>query len=67
MSTLQPATWKNVHIFSEGAAKMEKLRDMKIAKATKQYVFDEDGYKYLDCFNGVAHVGHSHPQVSQGH
>lgn len=36
---------------------------MKIAKATKQYVYDEEGTMYLDCFNGVAHVGHCHPQV----
>jgi len=42
----------------------ERLKDMKIAKASKQYVFDEEGNKYLDCFNGVAHVGHCHPQVS---
>jgi len=41
----------------------ERLKDMKIAKASKQYVFDEEGNKYLDCFNGVAHVGHCHPQV----
>ena len=38
---------------------------MRISKATKQYVYDEKGNKYIDCFNGVAHVGHCHPQVSR--
>ncbi len=56
--------WKNVTFFRNEGEQFEKLRDMKIAKASKQYVFDEDGNKYLDCFNGVAHIGHCHPQVS---
>ena len=27
------------------------------------WVFDDDGRKYLDCYNNVASVGHCHPQV----
>ena len=56
--------WKNLPFYRDGESKAERLKDMKIAKASKQYVFDEEGNKYLDCFNGVAHVGHCHPQVS---
>lgn len=48
---------------SDGSQQFERLKDTRIAKASKQYVFDEEGTKYLDCFNGVAHVGHCHPQV----
>jgi 4-aminobutyrate aminotransferase-like enzyme len=28
-----------------------------------QYLFDENGHRYLDCVNNVCHVGHCHPQV----
>ena len=56
--------WKKIPFFSDGSQQFERLKDTRIAKAAKQYVFDEEGTKYLDCFNGVAHVGHCHPQVS---
>ena len=26
-------------------------------------MFDEYGQRFLDCYNNVAHVGHSHPKV----
>jgi 4-aminobutyrate aminotransferase-like enzyme len=28
-----------------------------------QYLFDEEGRKYLDAYNNVPHVGHCHPRV----
>lgn len=36
---------------------------LKIVKAKGQYMYDEDGVKYIDCINNVAHVGHCHPDV----
>lgn len=36
---------------------------IKIVRAEKQYMFDEENNRYLDCINNVAHVGHSHPAV----
>ncbi len=30
---------------------------------SRQYLYDSDGRRYLDCVNNVAHVGHSHPYV----
>lgn len=36
---------------------------LKIVQAEGQYMFDEEGRKYLDCINNVAHVGHCHPAV----
>ncbi|XP_067424362.1 ethanolamine-phosphate phospho-lyase [Emydura macquarii macquarii] len=36
---------------------------IKIVRAQGQYMYDENGEKYLDCINNVAHVGHSHPEV----
>jgi 4-aminobutyrate aminotransferase-like enzyme/Ser/Thr protein kinase RdoA (MazF antagonist) len=36
---------------------------LKIVRGWKQYLFDEQGRKYLDAYNNVAHVGHNHPRV----
>ena len=36
---------------------------LKIVRGWKQYLFDEDGRKFLDAYNNVAHVGHNHPRV----
>ena len=34
-----------------------------IVRAAKQFLYDIDGYAYLDVVNNVCHVGHCHPQV----
>jgi 4-aminobutyrate aminotransferase-like enzyme/Ser/Thr protein kinase RdoA (MazF antagonist) len=36
---------------------------VKIVRGWMQYLFDEDGRRYLDAYNNVAHVGHCHPRV----
>ncbi|CAI9725976.1 ethanolamine-phosphate phosphoprotein-lyase [Octopus vulgaris] len=36
---------------------------LKIVKASKEFMYDEEGNKFLDCINNVAHVGHCHPHV----
>lgn len=36
---------------------------LKIVRGWKQYLFDDEGRKYLDAYNNVAHVGHNHPRV----
>jgi 4-aminobutyrate aminotransferase-like enzyme/Ser/Thr protein kinase RdoA (MazF antagonist) len=36
---------------------------LKIVRGWKQYLYDEEGRKYLDAYNNVAHVGHNHPRV----
>jgi len=36
---------------------------LKIIRGEGQYMFDEEGTRYLDCINNVAHVGHCHPKV----
>ena len=51
-------------ILSDVSGSVEKMKEMKISRASKQYVYDDEGTQYLDCFIGVAHVGHCHPQVS---
>jgi len=34
-----------------------------VERGWMQYLFDEDGRRYVDAYNNVAHVGHSHPRV----
>ncbi|XP_064638272.1 ethanolamine-phosphate phospho-lyase-like isoform X1 [Lineus longissimus] len=38
---------------------------LRIVRASGQYMFDENGTRYLDCINNVSHVGHCHPGVVQ--
>jgi len=44
-----------------------EMGQIRMSKASKQYMFDTEGVEYLDCINGTAHVGHCHPQVSGNH
>lgn len=36
---------------------------VKVARGWMQYLYDEQGRKYVDAYNNVAHVGHCHPRV----
>ncbi|XP_061786243.2 5-phosphohydroxy-L-lysine phospho-lyase isoform X2 [Nerophis lumbriciformis] len=38
---------------------------VKIVRARGQYLFDENGQRYLDCISNVHHVGHCHPSVTK--
>ena len=38
---------------------------LRIERGWMQYLFDEDGRTYVDAYNNVPHVGHSHPRVTQ--
>ncbi|HEV8600579.1 MAG TPA: aminotransferase class III-fold pyridoxal phosphate-dependent enzyme [Gemmatimonadales bacterium] len=36
-----------------------------LVRGWKQWLYDEEGLRYLDAVNNVPHVGHSHPRVVQ--
>jgi 4-aminobutyrate aminotransferase-like enzyme/Ser/Thr protein kinase RdoA (MazF antagonist) len=36
---------------------------VKIVRGWKQYLYDDEGRRYLDAYNNVPHVGHCHPRV----
>jgi len=36
---------------------------IEIVRGRGQFLYDSNGYAYLDCVNNVCHVGHSHPRV----
>src|ERR1051325_5002587 len=38
-------------------------RPLHIVRGSMQYLYDDEGRRYLDAYNNVAHVGHCHPQV----
>uniref|UniRef100_A0A3Q2DCD9 5-phosphohydroxy-L-lysine phospho-lyase n=1 Tax=Cyprinodon variegatus TaxID=28743 RepID=A0A3Q2DCD9_CYPVA len=38
---------------------------VKIVKARGQYLFDENGKRFLDCISNVQHVGHCHPDITK--
>ncbi|KAM7000354.1 5-phosphohydroxy-L-lysine phospho-lyase [Tautogolabrus adspersus] len=38
---------------------------VKIVRARGQYLFDENGKRYLDCIGNVHHVGHCHPDITK--
>src|SRR5215204_5666842 len=36
---------------------------LNIVRGELQYLYDDEGRRYLDAYNNVAHVGHCHPKV----
>jgi 4-aminobutyrate aminotransferase-like enzyme len=38
-------------------------RPLNIVRGSMQYLYDDEGRRYLDAYNNVAHVGHCHPRV----
>ena len=36
---------------------------LKIVRGWMQYLYDDDGRRFIDAYNNVAHVGHCHPKV----
>jgi 4-aminobutyrate aminotransferase-like enzyme len=39
-------------------------KPMNLVRGWKQYLFDENGQRYLDAINNVTHIGHSHPKIT---
>jgi 4-aminobutyrate aminotransferase-like enzyme/Ser/Thr protein kinase RdoA (MazF antagonist) len=40
-------------------------RPLRIVRGWRQYLYDDEGRRYLDAYNNVPHVGHCHPIVVQ--
>ncbi len=36
---------------------------VQIVRGWRQYLFDDEGHRFLDAYNNVPHVGHAHPHV----
>ncbi len=57
----QIATSREAHIGP--SLSVSYHRPLTIVRGWKQYLYDDDGLRYLDAVNNVPHVGHSHPTV----
>jgi 4-aminobutyrate aminotransferase-like enzyme len=51
------------HRLLDRSLKLSYKDPIKIVRGWMQYLYDEEGRKYLDAYNNVAHVGHCHPRV----
>ena len=38
---------------------------VRIVRGWRQFMYDDDGHRFLDAYNNVPHVGHCHPRVVQ--
>lgn len=45
------------------SVKLAYRRPLHVVRASMQYVYDADGRRYIDAYNNVPHVGHSHPKI----
>jgi 4-aminobutyrate aminotransferase-like enzyme len=49
---------------SMGASvRLSYARPVRVARGWMQYLFDDEGRRYVDAYNNVPHVGHCHPHV----
>ncbi len=48
-----------------GNLKISYKNPLTIMRGNKNYLFDENGKCYLDFYNNVPHVGHSHPRIAK--
>ena len=55
MATRQRLLGRNLSVAYE--------KPLHIVRGSMQYLYDDEGRRYLDAYNNVAHVGHCHPKV----
>jgi 4-aminobutyrate aminotransferase-like enzyme/Ser/Thr protein kinase RdoA (MazF antagonist) len=48
-----------------GSVRVAYRDPVRAVRGWRQYLFDDDGRRYLDAYNNVPHVGHAHPRVVQ--
>jgi murein DD-endopeptidase MepM/ murein hydrolase activator NlpD len=46
-----------------GSVRTSYTEPLKIVRGWMQYLYDDEGRRYLDAYNNVPHVGHCHPRV----
>ncbi|XP_013773967.1 ethanolamine-phosphate phospho-lyase-like [Limulus polyphemus] len=49
--------------FSKQHNTLHKISPIPFVRASKQYLYDDQGVEYLDCISNISHVGHCHPRV----
>ncbi|MEO9805175.1 MAG: aminotransferase class III-fold pyridoxal phosphate-dependent enzyme [Reichenbachiella sp.] len=51
------------HQFISPVLSMSYRQPISMERATFQYMYDTEGNTFLDAYNNIPHVGHSHPKV----
>jgi 4-aminobutyrate aminotransferase-like enzyme/Ser/Thr protein kinase RdoA (MazF antagonist) len=46
-----------------GSVRLAYREPLKIVRGWMQYLYDEQGRRFLDAYNNVPHVGHCHPDI----
>lgn len=46
-----------------GSLSLSYDEPLNIVRGSMQYLYDQDGRRFLDAYNNVPHVGHCHPEV----
>jgi 4-aminobutyrate aminotransferase-like enzyme len=54
---------REAHI--SAALSVHYRRPLHMVRGAGQYLYDDEGIRYLDCINNVPLVGHSHPHVAE--
>jgi 4-aminobutyrate aminotransferase-like enzyme len=58
-----PAAIERRKAYFSPALSLTYRQPVKFVRGRRQYLIDEGGRPYLDLYNNVCHVGHSHPRV----
>lgn len=51
------------HKYLSSILSVSYIKPIKMDRAAFQYMYDADGNTFLDAYNNIPHVGHSHPRV----
>jgi len=63
--SMDELTAKRDRLFGGNVRLSYGSRPLQVARGWMQYLFDETGRTFIDAYNNVPHVGHSHPQVTE--
>ena len=63
MTQSKAATLESRHRLLGRNLSVSYRNPVKIVRGEMQYLYDDEGRRYLDAYNNVAHVGHCHPRV----
>lgn len=54
---------KKRHLYTGTILSLSYHRPIHMVRSAFQYMYDADGNTFLDAYNNIPHVGHSHPKV----
>jgi len=58
-----PETLDRRRAFVGPSVSLSYRRPLRLVRGWQQYLYDDEGHRFLDAYNNVPHVGHCHPRV----